>query len=579
MISVQNLSFSYPTKELFDELSFCIDRGEHCALIGTSGSGKTTLIDIICGNNRCLYDGKIVFDEPIRIGHTSQFYNREDSEINVFDFVAQDFIKAQEEIDRICDKMATAENFDEVMEEYQSALDKFDAMGGNSYENEILKKLNLIGLLGHKDMSISLLSGGEFKLIQLIKEMLLGHDLLIMDEPDVFLDFENLVALKNLMNSHKQTLLVITHNRYLLNQCFNKIIHLEDRKIQEFNGKYIEYNLSILEKKLEIQELAYADALEVERNEKLIDNLREIATEIAESVHGKSLKARVKYHERLLARQIKEPFIYVKTPNFDFMSNEVENTEKDIISVENFSISYEDVLLENVNFSVKYGEKVAMIGANGTGKTSLLREIYKNENEKIKIDDGITVCYLSQIVNETLKEENTIYDEFFDLGFKSYTQIEEYLDEYNVDHEKLNTKISTLSGGEKCVIQIAKISSIKADLLILDEPSSHLDIYSQIALEQAITDFDGSVIMVSHDFYFVTNCMDFVIVLENKTARKTSTRKFRQKIYAKYFPKDYLIMQEKYTLTVNKLEESVYNKNFEKAKKLLEECKVLAENL
>ncbi len=582
MILVENLSFSYPKKDLYDDVSFSINKGEHCALIGTSGSGKTTLIDIITGRNKYLYDGKVSVDDECKIGFTSQFYKHETDDITVFDYIAEPFLIAQKAIDDICDKMADCEDLDAVMIEYQNALDEFEAIGGANFESLIIKKLNLSNLGARKDLSISLLSGGEFKLVQLIKEMISNQDLLIMDEPCSFLDFENLASLKNLINNHKGTLLVITHNRYLLNQCFDKIIHLENTKIQEFQGSYDEYNLSLLEKKIDIQEIALADSIEIERNAKLIEDLREIATFNAEAVHGKALKARVRFQERLEARQTKEPFIYLNTPNYYFTSNEKEETTEDtseIITAENLSIAYDETLLSNVNFSVNYGDKIAIIGSNGTGKTSLLRQIALNKNPNIKISDDINIFYLSQLQNETLNDENTIYDEFFDAGFKTYEEIENHLSEFNFEKESMTSKISSLSGGEKNTLQMAKIAKFSADVLILDEPSSHLDIYSQVALEKAIKDFKGCVIMVSHDFYFIANCMDYVLILEDKTIRRMSNRKFRQMIYSKHFDKDYLIIQEKYTQTVNNLETAIYNKNFELARKLHEEASGLVKDL
>lgn len=168
--------------------------------------------------------------------------------------------------------------------------------------------------------------------------MLTNPDLLIMDEPDVFLDFKNLNALKNLINAHKGTLLVITHNRYLLNHCFNKILHLENMEIQEFDGNYINYNFSLLQTKIELQELAAADTEEIERNEILIDRLRELASENAEQFRGKTLRARVKFQERLEKRRIKAPFVEIKQPNIIFITTD-EVEEKTVLKVTDYELS------------------------------------------------------------------------------------------------------------------------------------------------------------------------------------------------------------------------------------------------
>ena len=190
----------------------------------------------------------------------------------------------------------------------------------------------------YKNLKLSELSGGEFKLIQIIKGMINSPDLLIMDEPDVFLDFEHLNSLKDLINTHKGTMLVITHNRYLLNHCFNKILHLENMELQEFDGNYIDYNFSLLQTKIELQELAAADTAEIERNDKLIDRLRELATENAEQFRGKTLRARVKIQERLEERRIKAPFIALTEPDINFVTS--SNLEDTIaLEVNNYNVA------------------------------------------------------------------------------------------------------------------------------------------------------------------------------------------------------------------------------------------------
>ena len=267
MIKVENLSYSFPQKNLYNNISFTLEEGQHCAFIGTNGSGKSTLIDIIMDPEKYMFDGKLEIDPNCRIGYVRQFQEIDKTkEITVFEYLAEDFIKLQNEITAICTEMETSSDIETLLEKYQEALDAFEAINGDDYENMIDKKLNLIELIKSKDLMISELSGGEFKLIQVIKSMLTNPDLLIMDEPDVFLDFTNLNALKNLINSHKGTTLIITHNRYLLNHCFNKIIHLENMEIQEFDGGYVEYNFSLLQTKIELQELAAADTEEIERN-------------------------------------------------------------------------------------------------------------------------------------------------------------------------------------------------------------------------------------------------------------------------------------------------------------------------
>ncbi|OKP82465.1 ABC transporter [Paenibacillus helianthi] len=575
MIKVDNLSFSFPQKELYKNISFTLEEAQHCAFIGTSGSGKSTLIDILMDPERYLYDGMLVIDPTCTIGFVSQFSQPDKSqETTVFEYIGEKFIQIQNEINSILTEMETATDIDPLLEKYQLALDAFDAMGGDDFESNINKKLNLADLMRLKDVRVSDLSGGEFKLIQVMKEMLNYPDLMIMDEPDVFLDFENLNALKHLINSHKGILLVVTHNRYLLNHCFNKIIHLENLEIQEFDGRYIEYNFSLLQTKIELQELAVAEEEEIKRNDNIIDNLRAIATYNSEASRGKALKARVKFQERLEARRIKAPFVDIKQPDISFgVDNEMEDTV--VINVNDYSIAFDELLLENVNFEIKSTDKVALIGPNGTGKTTLLREIFKNNHDSIEINAEVKVAYLSQLQGEMLKDSNTILEEFIDAGFATYDEIRSHLSNYGFEGEMVNQKIESLSGGEKNMLQLAKVSASKANVLLLDEPTSHLDTYTQIALEKAIGDYQGAILMISHDFYSVVNGMDYVLIIDDKTIRKMSMRKFRKMIYASHFDRDYLEMEQQKKSVETKIEVALKNTDFELAKVLVEELEEL----
>lgn len=575
MIKVENLSYSFPEKDLYNNISFTLEDGDHCAFIGTNGSGKSTLIDIIMDPEKYMFDGKLEIEPNCRIGYVSQFSQLDKvDETTVFEFIGEKFIKLQNEITSICTEMETSSDIDSLLEKYQQALDAFDAINGEDFEKDINKKLSLANLIKYKDLMISDLSGGEFKLVQVIKEMLNGPELMIMDEPDVFLDFENLNSLKNLINSHKGMMLIITHNRYLLNNCFNKIIHLENMELQEFAGTYIDYNFSLLQTKIELQELAIADDEEIKRNEILINKLRVIATEKAESAKGKSLNARVKIQERLEKRRIKAPFVDIKQPNITLIiNNEIEETIA--LKVTDYSARFDDILLENVNFEIKSTDKVALIGSNGTGKTTLIQEIFKNNHAAIEIDEQIEVAYLSQLQGNTINESNTIFEEFLAAGFKNYEEIKAYIARYDFKEEVINQKIGSLSGGEKNILQLAKVSASQANLLLLDEPTSHLDTYSQIALEEAIKNYKGAILMISHDFYSIVNCMDYVLIIEDKTIRKMSMRKFRKMIYASHFDKDYLEIEEKKKLVERKIELALKASDFALAKTLSEELEEL----
>lgn len=575
MIKADNLCYSFPEKDLYNNITFTLEEGQHCAFIGVSGSGKSTLIDMIMDPEKYMYEGKLEVAPGCRIGYVSQFCDTEKTkDLTVFEYIGGECIRLQNELTAICTEMETSLDIEPLLEKYQETLDAYEALGGDNFESNVLKKLSSADLVKHKDLKISELSGGEFKLVQVIREMLQNPDLMIMDEPDVFLDFENLNALKHLINSHKGTLLVITHNRYLLNHCFNKILHLENMELQEFDGSYIDYNFSLLERKIELQELAAADTAEIERNQILIDKLRDAATESAEPSKGKSLKARVKIQERLEARRIKAPFVYIKQPDIKLTTNH-EIPETTALKVTDFSAAYEETLLENVNFEISSTDKVAIIGSNGTGKTTLLRAIFKNAHDAIEINEDINLAYLSQLQGEMLNESHTILEEFMEAGFETPQEVADYVSGYGFGEELLNQKISDLSGGEKNILQLAKVSTTNANMLLLDEPTSHLDTYSQLALEKAIENYNGAILMISHDFYSIVNCMDFALLIDDKTIRKVSMRKFRKMIYARHFDKDYLELEQKKKALEMRIAQALQNNNFETAKVLCKDLEAL----
>ncbi|MBQ8278507.1 MAG: ABC-F family ATP-binding cassette domain-containing protein [Roseburia sp.] len=575
MLTVENLTFSFSDKDLYTNISFSLEDGQHCAFIGSNGTGKTTLIDMLMNTEEYIYDGKISKDENLRIGYVSQVSkSNKDKDITVFDFLSEEFVRNQEENARLCEEMATAEDLDAIYEEYQKVLDEFAAMDGDHYESNIRKQLKIAGLAKLENLEIAKLSGGEFKLVQIIKQMILQPSLLIMDEPDVFLDFHNLNGLRDLINAHSGTLLVVTHNRYLLNHCFNKILHLENADIQEFDGNYMDYNLALLLKKIELQELAAKDLEEIERTRKMVERLRNEATKIDSAQKGRSLKAKATQLARLEARRIKEPFVNVRQPKIKLP--ELAETEgKVLLTVNNYSLSFDELLLEDVTFELHEGEKIAMVGPNGTGKTTLLREINANNNPAIQLSEDAEIGFLSQIHGETLNEANTVYKEMEEIGFETKTQIEKYLADYCFEEDHLNRKVDILSGGEKNLLQLAKIGCGNANLLLLDEPTSHLDTYSQLALEKALEEYKGAVLMVSHDFYSIANCVDAVLFVEEKTVRKMRIRSFRKMIYENHFDKDYLELEQQKKQLETRIEGLLKASDYESAKAVSEDLEAV----
>lgn len=545
MIQVEKLSHGFPAKDLYNEISFTLETGQHCALIGSNGTGKSTLVDMLIHSDEYLYDGKIIKNDSCRIGYASQFNVRDKvQECTVFEYLSERFLKNQQEITAVCEEMAVAEDMELLFEKYQELLDLNEAMDADNYESNIHKQLYVAGMTDLAEIPISQISGGEYKLLQIMREMLLSPNLLVLDEPDVFLDFGNLNSLCKLINDYKGTLLVVTHNRYLLNHCFNKILHLENGDIQEYDGNYTEYRCSVLKEKLEQQLKSVEDQEEIERTQEMVDILRRRATLMVNPVIGRSVNAKQSQLDRLVARQIKAPFIEVREPQI-MLPEVVVDSEKTILQVEDYQVKFDKELLEHVDFQLYAGEKVSIVGANGTGKTTLIRDILKNQHPAIHIDEDTKYACLSQIQGESLDEGKTVYEIMQDAGFITREEVQNHLAKYCLEKEILNQKVGELSGGEQNLLQLAILANSSAELLILDEPTSHLDIYAQVALEKAISEYKGTVLMVSHDFYLTANCADYVLLVEDNTIRRMRTRTFRKMVYDKYFDQKYLEIDKK----------------------------------
>ena len=555
MIRVENLSYGFPAKDLYNDISFTIETGQHCALIGSNGTGKSTLVDMLIHPDKYLYDGKIIRDEDCRIGYASQFSVRDKSrECTVFEFLSERFLKNQKEIAAVCEEMASAEDVEALFQRYQELLDINEAMDGDNYESNIRKQLG-VAQMGHlEETGLSQISGGEYKLLQIMKEMLFSPNLLVLDEPDVFLDFANLNSLCQLINQYKGTLLVVTHNRYLLNHCFNKILHLENGDIQEFEGNYNEYRCAGFREKLKLRLQHMEEQEEIARTERMVEILRKRASDMVNPEIGQAVNAKQSQLDRLLARQIKAPFIEVREPEIVLpdVSTGIEGAEQEetnpdaagaertVLKITDYQVEFDKDLLQNVNFELHEGEKVAIVGANGTGKTTLIRDILKNDNPSIHIDENTRYACLSQLQGESVDEDKTVYQVMQDHGFGSKGSIKEYLARYCLEADVADQKVGQLSGGEQNLLQLAMIAESGAELLILDEPTSHLDIYGQTALENAVAEYKGTVLMVSHDFYLVANCADYVLLVEDNTVRRMRTRNFRRMVYEKYFDSKYL---------------------------------------
>ncbi|MDT3844304.1 MAG: ATP-binding cassette domain-containing protein [Bacillota bacterium] len=538
MIKFENVSFGFPQKDLYEDISFSIEAGDHAALIGSNGCGKSSLIRLILDRDHYTYDGIIRIDPGCRIGCISQFVEHTSEEITSFDYLATPFLDLLARFDEICARLCEEENPD-LQTQYDSLMAELDSLDAYNYEPTIRKMLSSAGLDNIADTPVTRISGGEYKLLCILRSMLMKPQLLIMDEPDVFLDFENLVSLTRMINRYDGTILAVTHSRLLLSQCFDKILDIENKGIREFPGTFAEYSTWILETKIGLFEHCRDFDEFIEKQEDIVKRVGELASAMAIPRLGRQVKARATYLERLKKMRGEDPFLEDHHHAFRFLTAaESALSDSDhgpeiepapVIALKDFSLSYDREILSHLSFSVQKGEKVALVGANGTGKSSLLREIYAMLEKEAPGKAG----YFRQVITE----------QDGDL----------------------------LSGGERCLAQLDRLCEEPHDILLLDEPTSHLDIHAQIALEKAIREYTGTVLMVSHDLFAVTGCTDRVLILENGTVREMSGRSYRKSVYRNYFDSDIFETERRRIAAEIRVSNLIRARKFDEARKELSE--------
>lgn len=517
VLSCNNLYKSFGIDSILENICFTVNEGDKVGIIGVNGTGKTTLMKIISGEYG--YDqGDIYTSKDCEIGYLEQNTNFH-SNNTILDEVLEVFkplIDMESYLRELEIKIAEEGSksnspiLEKLMNDYSHTLELFASKNGYGYKSEAKGVLKGLGFKD-EDMNkpISILSGGEKTRVLLGKLLLKKPTLLLLDEPTNHLDSEAIEWLEFFLKQYKGTVILISHDRYFLDQVVGRIFEVHNKKLKSYNGNYSNYiELSKIEKEIELKN--YEDQQkEIKKQEESIERLKAYGRE----KHVKRARSKEKALNKIDV--LDKPEVYRKKAKIQFHPS--ISSGNDVIHVNDISMAYGDrTLFKNVNFDIYRGEKVALIGPNGIGKSTLFKIII---NELLPIEGivnlgtNVNVSYFHQ-EQKTLNLDNTIIDEIWDTNDRlTQTEIRNMLGSLLFENEDVFKKISTLSGGERARVAILKLILSKANFLLLDEPTNHLDIDSKEVLEEALENYTGTIFTISHDRYFLNTVVDKILVL------------------------------------------------------------------
>jgi len=513
ILSCNNIKKSYGTNVILEDVSFTINEYEKVAIVGVNGAGKSTLFKIITDEISC-DKGTVTVPKDIKIGYFSQDL-RIDSNKTIYDellTVFDNIISIEKEMSEIEHKMGNSENseLDLLMKRYSNLSSELEKNNGYEYKSRIRGVIKGLGFTADESKSpINHLSGGQKTRVALGKLLLTSPDILLLDEPTNHLDIESIRWLEDYLKNYKNCIMVISHDRYFIDKMTTKIIEIENKKATVYNGNYSFYaNKKAINRQIELNHYILQQK-EIKHQEEVIKKLRSFNRE-------KSIK-RAESREKALNKM-------ELTDKPENLPDKIKITLKpkvesgyDVLSVKNLKKAFDDKeLFENISFEIKKGDKVALIGPNGVGKTTLIKMIL-NKTEKtsgeIKLGSNINIGYYDQ-EHQGINTEKTIFDEISDT-FPKLTnfEIRNTLAAFVFTGDDVFKEISSLSGGEKGRVSLAKIMLSNANFLILDEPTNHLDINSKEILEEALRNYEGTCLYISHDRYFINNTAEKIIEL------------------------------------------------------------------
>lgn len=513
LLNANNLKKMFLDRTLFEGVTFNVDSNDKIGFVGSNGAGKSTLFKILTGETE--YDeGEIFSNKSTNIGYLEQ-YACSDSENTIMQemlLVFEEVISIEHELEDIrLEIEKNPNNIHQLVNRQTSLQEKFADLDGFYYKSKI--KSTLIGLGFSEedfDSKVSNLSGGQRTRISLGKILLSHANLLLLDEPTNHLDVESIEWLEGFLQSYKGAFIIISHDRYFLDKVTNKTFELECGRFKSYNGGYSKFvEQREIEKKTE--ERNYENTMrEIERLEGVIEQQRRWNRE----KNIKTAESKQKVIDRLEKDLIK-PAQEQQDISFSFKA--LPGGGRDVIEASSLGMQFDNnKLFQNVDFLINKGEKVFLLGPNGCGKTTLLKilvGIYNQTEGMYKIGANIEIGYYDQL-QENLNVNNEIIDEIRDsYPTMTNTEIRNALAVFLFRGEEVFKKIDKLSGGERARVELTKLMLKSVNLLIMDEPTNHLDIASREALETALTDYDGTMLMVSHDRYFINKMADRILYL------------------------------------------------------------------
>ena len=511
-----NGAITFGNNTILEEINFTINKSDRIAIVGRNGSGKTSLLKSLVDND--MLESGIGFDDLriVKIGKPSIGYQEQHAFSNLDVTLLDEILKVYKDITNLENKIKKLEDkmisnaTSETILEYTDCIERYKLIGGYSYKKEYEVALNKFGFSSEDKMKkLSEFSGGQRTKISFLKLLLSKPDILLLDEPTNHLDIVTVEWLEEYLSNYPKALVVISHDRMFLDKIVNKVYEIEYATLTLYKGNYSSYEL---QKKLNYEK----QLADYEFQQKEIKRLQDIA----DRFRYKPSKASMAMSK---LRKIEQMTIIDKpehadTRNWKFLLKVDDYSSNNVLSVKDLVIGYKNIPLSKVSFNLYKGQKLAIIGENGKGKSTLIKTlmgIIPKISGKFTYGYNVNKEYFDQQM-EFLNDENTVFDEYLQsFPTENPQQIRNILGTFMFSGEDVFKKIKVLSGGEKVRLQLCKILRKSPNLLILDEPTNHLDIFSKEKLETLLTEYNGTVLFVSHDRYFINKVADSLLVFEN----------------------------------------------------------------